>query len=101
MKIRQIVLLLVGLSAALSFLGCSTMSNAPDVKNVKVSREEADKDCQFISKIEGRTNSLKGTNEDALKDLQQEAANKGANFLVVRAYSGTGTSVSGEAYKCP
>jgi len=39
--------------------------------------------------------------EDALADLKKEAANKGANFLVVRQYSAMGTAVTGEAYLCP
>lgn len=82
-------------------IGCSSMSALPQEDNVKVSREEADKDCTFISKLEGRSMSKTAKAEDALKDLQKEAANKGANYLVVKEYSGMGTAVTGLAYKCP
>jgi hypothetical protein len=82
-------------------LSCSSLSNLPKEENVKVSRKPADKDCVFISKVEGRSISKKATAEDALKDLIKEAANKGANFLEVKEYSGTGSAVTGLAYKCP
>lgn len=77
------------------------MSTLPVEDNVKVSRDEADEDCKFLSKVEGRSIDAKATEEDVLKDLRQEAANKGANFLVVEQYSATGTAVTGKAYKCP
>lgn len=84
-----------------SILGCSSMSTLPKDDNVKVSREDADKDCHLIGKVEGRSLSVKATPEDVLKDMKQEAANKGANYLVVKEYSGTGTAATGLAYHCP
>jgi hypothetical protein len=87
--------------AALFMAGCSTMSTLPTEDNVKVSREAADEDCKFLSKVEGRSLDAKATEEDVLKDMRQEAANKGANFLLVEQYSATGTAVMGKAYKCP
>lgn len=81
--------------------GCSSMSPLPESTNVRISREDADPNCRFLSKVEGRVASIKGTRDEALKDLQQEAANKGANFLIVKEYSGSGSVVTGLAYFCP
>ncbi|OFZ18902.1 MAG: hypothetical protein A2Z20_12395 [Bdellovibrionales bacterium RBG_16_40_8] len=83
------------------FTACSTMSNLAEEDNVKVSRDEPSKDCEFLDKLEGRSLTRTAKQEDALKDLRQEAANKGANYLVVKEYSGVGTAVTGLAYKCP
>ena len=80
---------------------CSSRSVLSDGKEVKVSRDDADKNCKEIGKITGTTRSHKGTQEQALEDLKQEAANKGANYVVVKEYSAYGTSVTGIAYECP
>jgi hypothetical protein len=95
--------ILIFLNAVLIFsiAACSSMSTLPKADNVKVSREDADKDCTFISKVEGRTMSKIPKEGEALADLTKEAANKGANYLVVKEYSGNGTAVTGLAYKCP
>lgn len=87
--------------ALITMSACSSMSTLPAEDNVKVSRDDADKGCTFLGKLEGRTISKAATTEDALHDLRKEAANKGANYLVVKEYSGMGTSVTGLAYKCP
>lgn len=84
-----------------SLAACSTMSNLPEEDNVKVTREDAPKDCEFLGKIEGRSMSKIPKQEEALNDLKIEAANKGANYLVVKQYSATGNAVTGLAYKCP
>ena len=88
------------LSAILFLAGCASRSVTPEVKEVKVSREAADKDCVEIGKITGTTMSRKATAEDALNDLKKEAANKGANYVMVKQYSDTQTSVTGIAYEC-
>ncbi len=80
---------------------CSSMSNLPEQNNVKVSRDLPAKECQTLGKIEGRSNSKVPKQNEALEDLQQEAANKGANYVMVKEYSAMGTAVSGEAYRCP
>lgn len=91
-----------GIFASTIFLtSCSHMSNLPDEDNVKVSRDDAKKDCQFLGKLEGRSMSKIPKPEEALTDLKMEAVNKGANFLTVKEYSGNGTAVTGLAYKCP
>lgn len=87
--------------ALLALAGCASRSVMPDVKEVKVSREAPDKDCKEMGTITGTTATAKGTQEQALEDLKKEAANKGANYVVVKQYSSYGTSVTGVAYECP
>lgn len=96
---KQIVFSLLAIGVVVS--GCKSRSVLPDAKEVKVSREDADKDCKEIGTITGTTGSTKGTQEQALEDLKREAANKGANYVVVKQYSSYGTSVTGIAYECP
>ena len=93
------LVLFIGLIAGLT--ACSSRSVMPDAEEVKVSREAADKDCKELGKITGTTSSVKGTREQALEDLIQTAANKGANYVMVKQYSAQGTSVTGMAYECP
>lgn len=97
---RSISLIALMILPALG-VGCSSMSSLPKEDNVKISRAPADKDCELLSKVEGRSMSKNGNEEDTLKDLRQEAANKGANFLVVKEFSSMGTSATGLAYRCP
>lgn len=92
---------LIAMCALVMFAGCSSRSVLPDAKEVKVSRDEAGKKCREIGKITGTTSSTKGTQEQALEDLKREAANKGANYVMVKEYSSYGTSVTGIAYECP
>lgn len=94
MRILILALLALGMSA------CASRSVMSDSKEVKVSREAAGKDCKELGAINGRTASAKGTQEEALEDLKKEAANKGANYVVVKEYSAYGTSVTGVAYEC-
>lgn len=100
----QIFLVAFAIAGASGLVACSHisgMSPLPETDNVKVSRENADKDCKELGKVEGRSISTKPTNEEVLKDLRQEAANKGANYVKVGQYSGNAGSVTGEAYLCP
>jgi hypothetical protein len=87
------------IASVLTVLGCASRSVLSDPDEVKVSREEP-KDCQEIGKITGNSQSTKGTQEQALEDLKREAANKGANYVVVKQYSDYGTAVTGIAYNC-
>jgi hypothetical protein len=92
---------LVLLLGSVGFLGgCASRPVTPQVDDVKVSREPADKGCTELGKITGTTMSMKGTPEDALNDLKKEAANKGANYVMVKQYSDNQTSVTGIAYEC-
>lgn len=79
---------------------CSSRPVLPTADAIKVSREAPDKSCKELGKVVGTTLSVKGTAEDALKDLKQEAANKGANYVVIKQYSDNQTSVTGLAYEC-
>jgi hypothetical protein len=93
--------LLAGAVVLAFFLaGCASRSVLPDSKEVKVSREAPDKSCKDLGGITGTTSSAKGTREQALEDLKTEAANKGANYVMVKEYSSYGTSVTGVAYEC-
>ncbi len=93
--------ILCALTSLLLFAGCKSRSVLPDAGEVKVSRDAANKKCRELGKITGTTSSVKGTQEQALEDLKKEAANKGANYVMVKEYSSYGTSVTGIAYECP
>lgn len=80
---------------------CASRSVLPDVQSVKVSREAPSSKCNEIGKLTGNTESVHGTQEQALEDLKREAANKGANYVMVKEYSDYGTAVTGIAYECP
>jgi hypothetical protein len=94
-----VLALVIGSIAALQ--GCASRSVLPDANEVKVSRDvPMGTNCTELGKISGATQSLKGTQTDALEDLKREAANKGANYVVVKQYSDNGTAVTGIAYEC-
>ena len=93
------ILALALLSLAVS--ACASRSVMPEAKDVTVSREAPNaKKCQEMGKITGSVASAKGTREQALDDLKREAANKGANYVMVKQYSDLGTQVTGIAYEC-
>lgn len=81
-------------------MGCQSRSVLPEIKEVKVSREPADKNCRESGLLTGTTTSAKGTAPQAMEDLKREAANKGANYVMIKEYSSYGTSVTGVAYEC-
>jgi hypothetical protein len=80
---------------------CAHRSVLPDVKEVKVSRDAPGDDCKDLGLITGETRSTKGTREEALADLKREAANKGANYVMIKQFSAYGTATTGIAYECP
>jgi hypothetical protein len=81
--------------------GCGSHPIKPAAENIKISRDDADKDCREIGSVEGRNQSAKGTFETALEDLKLDAARQGANYVRMEQTSGTGTAVRGTAYLCP
>lgn len=87
--------------AVLWLASCASRSITPNVKEVKVSREAPDKDCREMGVLTGTVASAKGTQEQAVEDLKREAANKGANYVMVKQFSSYGTSVTGIGYECP
>ncbi|MBK7843871.1 MAG: DUF4156 domain-containing protein [Bdellovibrionales bacterium] len=82
-------------------LGCSSQSVLPEKSEIKTSRTVPSSECSLIGKVTGNSLSVKATPEMVLDNMKQEAANKGANYLVVEQYSASGTSVTGQAYRCP
>src|SRR5438128_247839 len=94
-------LIFLPLILILTIAGCASRSVLADAKEVKVSRDEPSSKCKEIGKLTGNASSTKGTQEEALADLKKEAANKGANYVVVKQYSTYGTAVTGIGYECP
>lgn len=93
---RSIFLLLV-----IALVGCSSRSIKPNPDEVKMSREAPASNCRHIGPISGTTMTATATQDDALADLKKDAANKGANYVVIKEFSSYGTTVTGEAYECP
>ena len=85
----------------LGLMGCASQSLTPDMNEVKASHDAPPSKCVEITKVTGTSASVKGTPEDALKDLKKDAANRGANYVRIDEYSSYGTAVTGVAYKCP
>lgn len=87
-------------SLALVLFSCSSHPVLPQKSDIKVSRDEAAKDCKNLGAIEGRTTNVKGTPEDALEDLKSEAVKKGANYVQIETMGAQGTAIRGQAYYC-
>ncbi|MCM2281310.1 MAG: DUF4156 domain-containing protein [Bdellovibrionaceae bacterium] len=87
-------------TAAIALAGCSSHPVVPDKEAVKVSRDDADKDCRELGPVQGSVTTTKGTVEQAIDDMKLDAARKGANYVRMQATSAMGTSVSGTAYIC-
>jgi hypothetical protein len=81
--------------------GCSSQPIIPEAKNITLSRDDADKDCQEIGPVQGSVKTTTGKIEEAIEDMKLDAARKGANYVRMETTSAIGTSVSGTAYKCP
>ena len=93
------MLFIVGVS--FSLLSCRSHPVVPEGKNVKVSRDEASKDCKDLGRVQGSLIGTKPDLEKAIENMKQDAANKGANYVRMETASSYGTSVSGTAYFCP
>jgi hypothetical protein len=92
--------LLVSLFVSGVLLACSSHPIKPEAGNVKVGREDADKDCKEIGPVEGRVKNVTGKFEEALEDLKLDAARKGANFVQIQQTGALGQAVRGTAYFC-
>ena len=68
----MVLKLIVFTVAAFGLSACKSRSVLSDSQEVKVSREAANKNCRELGKITGTTNSVKGTQEQALEDLKKE-----------------------------
>ena len=93
--------LLIIASFVFCFVGCSSKPVLPLTSSVKVSREPAENRCREIGPVRGATLSVRGTAQEVLEDMKKDAAQKGANYVVVQQYSGHETAVTGVAYDCP
>jgi hypothetical protein len=87
-------------SFSLVLISCSSKPVLPQKSDIKVSRDEAGKDCKSLGAIEGRTTNVKGTAEEALEDLKSEAIKKGANYVQIETMGAQGTAIRGQAYFC-
>lgn len=89
-------------TVVLLLFGCASPSVIPDKDEVEVQRQApSDDKCQSLGKLTGTTSSAQGKPEEALEDMVKSAALKGANYLWVKQYSDSGTSVTGEGFHCP
>lgn len=85
---------------ALFLFGCTSHPIKPAAENVKVSREDAGKDCKEIGPVDGRVKNINGKFEEALEDLKLDASRKGANFVHIQQTGALGQAVTGTAYFC-
>jgi hypothetical protein len=95
------LLLIVLALAFVALSSCSSTPVVPAAKNVKVSRDDADKDCREIGPVQGTVQTKSGTIEEAIEDMKLDAARKGANYVRMETTSSYGTSSQGTAYYCP
>jgi hypothetical protein len=80
---------------------CASRPVTPDADEVKISRDNPESECQEIGRITGTSSSRMATHDDLLKDLREDAAKRGANYVRVEEYASYGTAVNGTAYNCP
>jgi hypothetical protein len=100
----QIGFLFLAIFLVSFYLGaCSSMSNLPEKKNVKVERSLPDPDdkCEELGPVRGASINATAKPEEVLENMVQEAADKGANYLYVEQYSAQKTAARGRAFKCP
>ncbi len=79
---------------------CASSKGYIDPKDVKMTRDAPPAWCKPVGKVTGRVITTKQTREDAVKDLQRHAANKGATYVRVAQVSDHGTSITGTAFIC-
>lgn len=83
-----------------SLLSCASKP-VLDADDIKVTRDQADQDCKSLGPIDGRVITAKGTQEQAMENLKEEAVKKGANFVTIESIGAQGTTIRGQAYSCP
>lgn len=84
----------------LFLVACSSHPVIPETSDIKVSREEASKNCESLGAIEGRSTKITDSTDAVLEDLKQEAVKKGANFVKIETIGAQGTAIKGQAYFC-
>ena len=86
----------------LTLSACAHRRNImPNTKDIEVRRELPAAACREIGEVTGRTASAQGSRDEALEDLKRDAADRGANYVMLREWSAYGTGVTGSAYVCP
>ena len=94
MKIYSLIILILTISA------CSSQPIIQTGNDIEVGRKIPMGSCEEIGLLRGTTMTSMETKEDALSDLKETAASKGATYIKVEQFSETGTSVTGIAYTC-
>ncbi len=85
---------------SLVLISCSSQPIIQSGSDIEVGRQLPMGDCEELGLLRGTTMTSMGTKEDALADLKEAAAAKGATYIKVEQFSETGTSVTGKAYTC-
>lgn len=88
---------------ALLFLSaCGSQPIIPTKEDVNVTREDLSKNssCENLGTASGKSMHTTGGKDQALEDLKEQAANKGATDIQVHQFSDMGTSVTGTLFKC-
>lgn len=88
--------------ALLLLTACGSQPIMPTKEDVNVTREDLSKNksCEDLGTVAGKSMHTTGGKEQALEDLKEQAANKGATDIQVHQFSDMGTSVTGTLYKC-
>lgn len=94
MKTYSLIIILFAISS------CSSQPVIQTGNDIEVGRKIPMGSCEKIGLLRGTTMTSMGTKEDALSDLKESAASKGATYIKVEQFSETGTSVTGMAYTC-
>jgi len=89
----------LALSAALTACG-NSHAIKPDSGNVKVSRQAPGKNCKDLGVVNGRVRNQNGSFEEAIRDMQLDAARLGGNYVQMGITGGMSQSVNGRAYEC-
>ncbi len=85
---------------ALFVTACASQEILPDKVEVKVSRDEPNKDCKMIGPVSGSVSILGDSAEVSITHLKQDAARKGANYVQYETSSADGSGLKGTAYYC-
>ncbi len=89
----------ISLAALLTNCSSKPVLMTPD--DVEVSRKDASSKCKELGMVSGRTRTIHGTAEEALKDLKAEASAKGANYVKIQSQGVNTKDLAGTAYDCP
>lgn len=95
-----LVRLISALLLAVTFVSCANQEILPDEVDVKVGRELPSDKCTLVGTLTASSGKIGGSSEEALENLKEAAARKGANFILYESASATGSAMKGTAYSC-